>query len=88
MAKEEVSSTYALMTFPSSSSSSRRLSGLSPDRIFPAGGLLTCVRFCHPSSGRVPSQSEWEELFSDGRVGWGDDKGGGGAGVRRRYLGS
>lgn len=33
------------------------------------------------SSGTVPSQSEWEELFSDGRIGW-DDKG-----VRRRYLG-
>lgn len=34
-----------------------------------------------PSSGRLPSQSEWEELFSDGRIGW-DDKG-----VRQRYLG-
>lgn len=33
------------------------------------------------SSGKVPSQSEWEELFSDSRIGW-DDKG-----VRRRYLG-
>ena len=33
------------------------------------------------SSGKVPSQSEWEELFSDGRIGW-DEKG-----VRRRYLG-
>ena len=33
------------------------------------------------SSGRVPSQSEWEELFSDSRIGW-DEKG-----VRRRYLG-
>ena len=33
------------------------------------------------TSGRVPSQSEWEELFSDGRIGW-DEKG-----ARRRYLG-
>lgn len=33
------------------------------------------------SSGKVPSQSEWEELFSDSRIGW-DEKG-----VRRRYLG-
>ncbi|KAF6239218.1 hypothetical protein HO173_002479 [Letharia columbiana] len=32
-------------------------------------------------SGKVPSQSEWEELFSDGRIGW-DDKG-----IRRRHLG-
>ena len=33
------------------------------------------------SSGKVPNQSEWEELFSDGRIGW-DDKG-----IRRRHLG-
>ncbi|CAD6578724.1 MAG: hypothetical protein ASARMPRED_008817 [Alectoria sarmentosa] len=32
-------------------------------------------------SGKVPSQSEWEEMFSDGRIGW-DDKG-----ARRKYLG-
>lgn len=35
----------------------------------------------YTSSGKVPSQSEWEEMFSDGRIGW-DDKG-----ARRRYLG-
>ena len=33
------------------------------------------------SSGRVPSQTEWEELFSEGRIGW-DDKG-----IHRKYLG-
>lgn len=33
------------------------------------------------SSGKVPSQSDWEEMFSDGRIGW-DEKG-----VRQNLLG-
>lgn len=32
-------------------------------------------------SGKVPSHSEWVEMFSNGRIGW-DEKG-----VRQRYLG-
>ena len=48
--------------------------------------VLFCGSDCrmltqYTSSGKVPSQSEWEEMFSDGRIGW-DDKG-----ARRRYLG-
>lgn len=39
--------------------------------------MLTLFDF----SGKVPTQSEWEDLFSDGRIGW-DEKG-----VRQRHLG-
>lgn len=33
----------------------------------------------------MPSQPEWEELFSDGRMAWADDKA---ESLRRRFLGS
>ena len=42
-------------------------------------GCKVLTRFGY--SGRVPSQAEWEELFSEGRIGW-DDKG-----IHRKYLG-